>query len=1262
MVRFLFLIMFLFSPILAFAQTGEIQGKVTDGDTGEPIPFANVSLTVNGTLQGAQTDFDGVYSIKPLPAGDYDIEISYVGYQTSITEGVRVTADKITFLDITIVENSELLKEVVVKAYKIPVFEADQTSTGGTVTKEDIQNLPTRNVQSIASQTAAVYQEDEGSGLNLKGSRSNATDYYIDGIKVRGSSNLPASAIEQLTVVSGGVPARYGDATGGIINITTRGPSAEWHGGIELVTSKFLDAYDYYLGNFNLSGPLVKIKKGTPDERALFGFFLSGEYLHEGDDDPSAVGIYRVKDDVLQELIESPLVRSDLTSGLVTRSSYLTADDFEKHKARKNVEKDNISIAGKVDFQPIPNINITFGGQYNRNQGGLQRRSGGFKNFMRRWDLYNWEHMPQVNSNVYRVYGRFTQRFAPKKAEEAAEGEEGGKSGFLQNAFYSVQFDYTKSRLDGEDPVFGDNLFHYGYVGKFDVTRDAIYNFGSEGNLSGWKLEGYQDIRVDFEGSDINPVRSNHTEQYFELSGDDPTDVYENLTQIRNGNGIINGQVPSSLSSSYSLWNLPGEPYNTFQKIEDDQYRMTFNGSFDLKPSGSSDRNKHAVEFGFEYEQRVDRLFLLSPVDQLWDIMAAEVGSFANNDISLDTDNPILVIDGERIPVSEYTGVGTIFSHNDTITYDLVRTNETYFDKRFREKFGYGSLDFVDVHSVDPNELSLDMLTPDELYNGGGGSSVLEYRGYDHTGQKLSSQPAFEDFWTARDANDEYYTRPIGAFRPVYMAGYVQDKFAFRDMLFNVGVRVDRFDANQKVPKDIYVPLNATRKAGELDAEELDDLTNGNGLPATIGEDYVLYVNDELNPTQILGYRDGDVWYNSNGLEVSDPTVLQAGASVKPYLVDNTNIKSEEYDPTLSFEDYKPQVTVMPRIAFSFQISDEAVFFAHYDILSQRPQDRLEATPYTYYYFAENALFGVLENPNMKPERTIDYQIGFKQKLSQSSAITLSGFYRELKDLVQVMRVTSAYPREYRTYGNRDFGTVKGFEVSYDMRRTNNIRLSANYTMQFAEGTGSGDRSQLDLIDAGKPNLRAIFPLDYDSRHMLNLNIDYRFDEGKDYNGPYIGEQPILANFGVNLTARTRSGEPYTRQSNATPEAQFGVANRAGLDGTVNGSRLPWNFRLDLRVDKDFKLAFGENKGKKAKYLNVYFLVLNLLNTQNVVDVYEYTASPDDDGFLNSPIGQANSETQTNTQSFIDQYGIKVNDPHNFSIPRRMRLGLAFNF
>jgi hypothetical protein len=67
---------------------------------------------------------------------------------------------------------------------------------------------------------------------------------------------------------------------------------------------------------------------------------------------------------------------------------------------------------------------------------------------------------------------------------------------------------------------------------------------------------------------------------------------------------------------------------------------------------------------------------------------------------------------------------------------------------------------------------------------------------------------------------------------------------------------------------------------------------------------------------------------------------------------------------------------------------------------------------------------------------------------------------------VQLINVFDAYPNSYKTYGNRDFGTVKGLTIAYDLRRTGNVRLTANYTLQFAEGTGSDATSAAAFINA----------------------------------------------------------------------------------------------------------------------------------------------------------------------------------------------------
>jgi len=102
-----------------------------------------------------------------------------------------------------------------------------------------------------------------------------------------------------------------------------------------------------------------------------------------------------------------------------------------------------------------------------------------------------------------------------------------------------------------------------------------------------------------------------------------------------------------------------------------------------------------------------------------------------------------------------------------------------------------------------------------------------------------------------------------------------------------------------------------------------------------------------------------------------------------------------------------------------------------------------------------------------------------------------------------------------------------------------------------------------------------------------------------------------------------------------------------------------------MRVDRDFNITWrkaSETKSAKTSVLNFYLDLQNLFNTQNVITVYRATGNPNDDGYLAAAQSQVDIANQTNEQSFRDLYSVKANNPANFSIPRRFRVGLMLNF
>lgn len=1226
MLRKIYLIAALvFTSSLAMAQTGTLKGVITDAMSGDPIPFANIIIEKNGNQSGGTTtDFDGNYTIKPVEPGNYTIKATFVGYGTVEVTGVVVSANKITFQDVKLQEGIAI-GEVKVIAYKKPLLDQDNLS-GETKTAEEIIAMPTKNINSMAAATAGIYQKDEGDAVNVRGSRSDATEYYVDGIKVRGSMGVPTSGIEQITVITGGVPAQYGDATGGIISITTKGPSSKTFGGLEFESSSLFDKYNYNLLGFVLSGPILK-KRNTDGTKgsSIMGYFLSGEFRSVDDTDPSAIGMWKVKDDVLADLQANPFkIAPNASAGLLSRSEFLTADDFENVQAKVNTNEKRFSLSGKIDIKPGKNTFLSLGGTY------YARESRDFSSWR---SMFSWDNNRQSSQHTYRISGKLTQKFG---SEEDNDEE---SSATVKNAFFTIQGNYTNNKYTYVDATHKDNLFNYGYVGKFETSKAPIYTNGFAvdsvtGTIyAGRVLNGWADTLFEFTPGGVNTSLENYTNAYISMFEDYSMTSYIGGYgadgQLRTaadlqGKGLLNGQLPSSV---YSLFGNHGSMYNGSAKQENTQ--TTF------KASGSADIKSHEFSFGFEFEQRKDYYWGTSPMD-LWGLMRQQANKHI---LERDLSNPY--------PVFDENGI-----YQDTVNYDrlFIAEEQSEFDKNFRAALGKGQLEYIDIDSYSPDNFSLDMFSQDELLNNG--SSLVYYYGYDIYGNKNTAHNTLNDFFTHQDEKGNF-TRNIAPYNPIYQAGYIQDKFAIEDLIFNVGLRVDRFDANQKVLKDKFLLYSAHTAGTDL------DLINNSNIPSTIGDDYIVYVDDVENPSAIVGYRNGDVWYNEEGLQISDPTLLAeaAGGKIAPYLTNpedakNGNVKMD------AFEDYTPETVFMPRIAFSFPISDEAQFFAHYDVLTQRPPTGNRLEPVDYLFMADR-VGATLNNPDLKPEKNVDYELGFAKTLSLKSALKISAFYKELRDMIQVTNTLAAYPAQYYTYGNIDFSTVKGMSVNYDLRRTNNVQLTANYTLQFADGTGSSATSGASLVNTGQPNLRTLIPLAYDQRHAISASVDYRYGNGKDYDGPVWFGAKVFQNAGANIMLSAGSGTPYSRQSNITQEAASGINDRSTLEGSLNGSRLPWQFRMNAKINKEFELKWSD---KKSSHLNVYVQVQNLLDAKNIISVYRATGNPEDDGYLTSSAAQNAIDAKNDADAFRYLYSLAVNNPSHYSLPRMWRAGISLQF
>jgi hypothetical protein len=1253
-------ILFAFGLILLFslkanAQTGNGAIKITlqDKASKEVIPFANVVAYQDGVQVGvATTNIDGEAVIKPLAPGKYSVKGVFVGYKAAEIKDIIVGDGKTAYATINLSNGDGVrLDEVEVTIYQVPLIDPG-TVQGQTVTREDYQNLATKDINSVAATTAGVFQADEGKSINVRGGRDGATTYFVDGVKVFGAPNLPQQSIEQLNVITGGVPAQYGDLTSGAISISTRGPQSKYFGGIELISSQLTDPYGYNSLGFSFGGPIYKKKDST--KRTVLGFFLSGQGNYIKDPNPSFVPIYVIKEDKLQEIKDAPLRPSPSGVGTIRASEFVTKDDLTKQKTRPNNRSRLLSLNGKIDWAPTANTNISLGGFY--------EYADNFNSILGN-QVFNSVNNSLSTVRNTRVNISLTQKFGnPNISKEKTQS-------IISNPFFRFLLSYENLLNVTENAKHKDKIFNYGYVGKFERTfleENFAFNYVFKNNYELVTSSGTQTINayeylqrtelgVKFTPSDLNADAALYTSYLIEKAPDFlPVGVPITIGFIQGNNGIANGDFPRSV---YNLYNNFGTNPSDYIKQTRNQWRIASSFNADVK--------NHAITFGLEFDQRIISYFgLTNPVNnngaiELWGRMRDIVNSHTRE---LDKSKQLLN--------QQFSGLVPYYYYN----YLYQQDKQTQFSESVLEKLGLPKnyTGFVNIDAMDPNDFSLKMFSADDLLLQQRASNLVNYFGYTPQGEKISGKTNIADFLEKTDANGRN-TRPIGEFRPIYASVYIMDKFDFKDIKFNVGLRVDRYDANQQVLKDKFA-LHDLAKVSDL--KSLDYLPAGfsENIPANISKDAAVYIAQNpsggKSPLSIKGYREGERWFDSQGNEISDPTLISStDARPIPLFKDRAN-----YDKKMTvgaFTNYVAAINAMPRIAFSFPISTEANFFAHYDILTARPTNS-QLSPLDYFFLdSYGAANPLINNPNQRPQQTIDYELGFSQVLNErkNASLTITSFYREMRNMINQKAVTGAYPRTYIQFENIDFGTTKGLSFVFDFRRTGGSRINFNYTLQFAEGSGSNANSGANLASTGQPNLRIIQPLDFDQRNTFVLNYDYRFGGEKDYKGPSFKTKSgkvikFLQDVGFNITNTLGSGTPYTRWNASVPSNQLSGASRAGIYGQINGSNKPWTYRCNVRIDKNIALAWGkkEDENRKTANLNVYLQVLNIFNNKNILTVYNYTGNADDDGYLTSTQAQSALATANSAVAFSDLYNLRLNNPNNFSLPRQIRIGVLFEF
>lgn len=447
--------------------------------------------------------------------------------------------------------------------------------------------------------------------------------------------------------------------------------------------------------------------------------------------------------------------------------------------------------------------------------------------------------------------------------------------------------------------------------------------------------------------------------------------------------------------------------------------------------------------------------------------------------------------------------------------------------------------------------------------------------------------------------------------------------------------------------------------------------TNNNGIPdnierAYLDVDHFGYAFDDPQQNQDSGL-DGAKHPITAAIYLQDKIeyeglVVNAGVRYDYLDVATKRLRSESYplDPnhtglssTLDESDLEPakiQQKVSPRLGVGFPVSDKTVVHFSYGVFFQQPNlnDLYVSYRYLEHKIQSGGYFYPFGNPNLRPETTTAYEVGFTQELAANVRFDLTAYFKDIKDLVEVKTIPS-FPNNFSSYRNTDFGTVKGIDLNITMRRTHNISANVAYGLMWAIGTGSASLTQRNIAWTAQDPPKMTAPLDFDQRHKITLNLDYRLSAKS---GPMLGGTYPLERAGVNLVFSAASGLPYT------PEVPWNEVTLAAVsptpDGPINSRYGPWTWRVDAKADREF---FVKNVG-----IDVYIWVLNLLNTQNWLDVYASSGIAGNTRWLSTADGQAFLQSPNYPTNAASYYRLAESDPTRYGIPRQIRIGALLSF
>jgi len=506
------------ASFLYAGNTGKIYGRVVDKNNNEPLIGVNVFL--RGTSIGASSDENGEFIILNIPPGKYDVECSYVGYQTIVLKQVRIMSDQTTALDFKMVEQTMDLGEQIEVVAERPLVQKDLTSSKKITSEEEIKALPVETFAGIMLTQAGVTQGANGA-LHIRGGRSTEISYLVDGISVANPYNtnglatsVATNAIQEMTVVSGAFNAEYGNAMSGVVNFTTKDGTSDFHPFISFYSGDYISSHKDIYTNIDDINPLAKyVAEGTLSGPLSFlglnrqenTFFLSARYSYS---DGYLYGVreHLTTDSSNFELKPHITRYKDDDDKWVTRIDYVDEWYIEQNGDHKFIPMNpskGLNLLGKIKLRLSSSLVLRFQSIYQNSwyksynhrykydpDGIYQNLSDSYSNSLNLTHTLSsstfYELRAAYNIRNYKKYvfeDYQDPRYAPSNKIKGSPGGTTFLFGGQQNG-HDYQYSQTyQAKFDLTSQMNKTNLIKFGFEGRLNILDREYFTIGYDRNV-----------------------------------------------------------------------------------------------------------------------------------------------------------------------------------------------------------------------------------------------------------------------------------------------------------------------------------------------------------------------------------------------------------------------------------------------------------------------------------------------------------------------------------------------------------------------------------------------------------------------------------------------------------------------------------------------------------------------------------------------------------------------------------------------------------